>query len=97
MTETDLPEAKLRVMAARLRRLAYPANPPVFIEVADQVTEAADALASIRAERDAAVAAAFEECAEIALAIDSGRGNEKEIARAIRNLAARAIAGRTEK
>jgi hypothetical protein len=39
---------------------------------------------------DAAVAYERERCAEIALAIDSGRGNEKEISRAIRARAAKA-------
>ncbi len=40
--------------------------------------------AAITNARAAARADEREECAKIALAIDSGRGNEKEIARAIR-------------
>lgn len=40
--------------------------------------------AEIEAAMRAAVEHEREQCAEIALAIDSGRGNEKEIARAIR-------------
>ncbi len=44
-----------------------------------------DEMKAVDAAIAGAVARERERCARIALAFDSGRGNEKEIARAIRN------------
>ncbi len=80
-TETDLPEAKLREIIERLRALAKKwgqgeGAQDGRLAIAD---EAADALASIRAERDAAVEA-LKPFAEAADLIPPGEEDFKVVA-----------------